>query len=304
VATGEASARAVRVVTTVRQRAVQRLIGRVLTYGLVIALASLFFLPFFWTITTSLKRVDELYVFPPPLFPEMPMWENYARVFQKIPMERFLRNSAVVATLATIGTVASTTLVAFGFARKRFPGRELLFMVLLSTMMLPDEVTIIPKFILFKEFGWIDTYWPLIFPDYFGIGAFYVFLMRQFLMTVPRDFDEAAAIDGAGSLRILFMVLLPMIMPALITVGILSVLNHWNDFFHPLIFLNTRENLTVSVGLRYFTTIRGATGADQGETREHLLMAASLMAAVPMVVVFFIAQRYFVQGIVMSGLKG
>ncbi len=295
--------RSVRLIATTRQYALGRRTGRILLYLLVISLAAMFFLPFFWTITTSLKRVDELYRFPPPIFPEYPQFQNYLRVFEKVPFALFLRNSGIVATFATIGTVTSTTLVAYGFARRRFPGRQTLFLVVLSTMMLPDEVTIIPKFILFRDLGWLDTFYPLIVPDYFAVGAFYIFLMRQFLMTVPRDFDEAAVMDGAGSLRILWSVLLPMIQPAVITVAILSILNHWNDFFHPLIFLNTRENFTVSIGLRYFTKAAGM-GADQGETREHLLMAASLMAAAPMIVLFFLAQRYFVQGIVMSGLKG
>ncbi|HEV8634196.1 MAG TPA: carbohydrate ABC transporter permease [Chloroflexota bacterium] len=287
-----------------RWNALRRRGGRISAYLIVVALAALFFVPFFWTITTSLKRVDELYLFPPPLLPEYPILRNYPEVFRRVPMAMFLRNSAIVATVATIGTVVTTTLVAFGFARKRFPGRQLLFVVVLSTMMLPEEVTIIPKFLLYKQLGLIDTLWSLVLPEYFAVGAFYIFLTRQFMMTIPRDFDEAAMLDGAGSMRILASVLLPMIQPAVVTVVILSILNHWNDFFHPLIFLNTKENLTVSVGLRYFQGTRGAGSGDMGETREHLFMAASLMAAAPMVMLFFAAQRYFVRGIVMTGLKG
>jgi ABC-type glycerol-3-phosphate transport system permease component len=170
-------------------------------------------------------------------------------------------------------------------------------------MMLPGEVTIIPKFILFKELGWIDTFWPLIVPDFLAVNAFYVFLMRQFLLTIPRDFDEAAMIDGASPLRILWNVLLPLIQPALITVAILSFLAHWNDFFGPLIYLNSKENLTLSLGLRYFASTALNFG-DNVEPRDHLLMAASLMAAAPAIALFFVAQRYFVRGIVMTGLKG
>ncbi len=273
----------VMVIATRRQNTPQRVLARILLYLAVVFLALMFFVPFLWTATTSLKRPDELYLFPPPVLPEYPVWQNYATVFVRIPFDLFLRNSVIVATLATIGTVTSTIMVAFGFARKRFPGRGLLFMVVLSTMMLPEEVTIIPKFLIFRDLGWIDTYWPLIAPEYFAVGAFYIFLMRQFMLTIPRDFDEAAAIDGAGSVRILTRVILPMMQPAVITVGILSILNHWNDFFHPLIYLSTKENLTVSVGLRYFNSIRGAASGDMGEVREHLFMAAALMSAAPMV---------------------
>ncbi len=292
------------VVLTVSRSALRRWLGRALVYLLVIALAGLFFLPFFWTASTSLKTVQELFLFPPPLFPARLAFENYAEVFRRVPFGIFLRNSVIVSSLAMVGTVVTTTLVAYGFARRRFPGRQTLFLVVLSTMMLPEEVTIIPKFVLFREFGWIDTFWPLVAPEYFAVGAFYIFLMRQFIMTVPRDFDEAAVMDGAGHLRILWSVLLPMIQPAVITVAILAILNHWGDFFHPLIYLTTKENLTVSVGLRYFVGLKGPASGDMGETRDHLLMAAALMSAVPMIILFFIAQRYFVQGIVMSGLKG
>jgi ABC-type glycerol-3-phosphate transport system permease component len=281
-----------------------RLLGRGLLYGAVIVLSAIFLLPFLWALATSLKAASEVFVFPPTLFPESLRFENYGRVFEKAPFALFYRNTAVVTLLATTGTILSTTVVAYGFARKRFPGRTVLFLVVLSTMMLPFEVTIIPQFLLFKQLGWLDTLLPLIVPEYFAVGAFYIFLMRQFLMTIPLDFDEAAMIDGAGTLRILFQILLPMTKPAIITVAILSFLNHWNDFFAPLIYLNSTENLTLSVGLRWFQTSGGYAGSDAGEPSEHLLMAASLMAAFPCVVLFFVAQRHFVQGVVMTGVKG
>jgi ABC-type glycerol-3-phosphate transport system permease component len=277
---------------------------RAALYVSVILLAAVFFAPLFWTISTSLKRPDEVFLFPPTPLPETPRFVNYVQVFEKIPFGLFTRNSALVTLTATVGTVLSTTLVAYGFARKRFPGRDVMFLLVLSTMMLPIEVTIIPQFLLFKELGWIDTLLPLVVPEYFAVGAFYIFLMRQFLMTIPRDFDEAATMDGAGSLRILWSVLLPLIRPALITVAILSFLAHWNDFFAPMIYLNSKENLTLTVGLRYLVTTVGANTSDKGEPMEHLLMAASLMAALPAILLFFVAQRYFVQGIVMSGIKG
>jgi len=278
--------------------------SRLVLYLAVLLLGAIFFAPFLWTITTSLKRTQELYLFPPVLFPQRGLaYYNYALVFERIPFGLFFRNTAVITILATLGSVISTTLVAYGFARRRFPAQEALFLVVLSTMMLPNEVTIIPKFILFKELGWIDTFWPLIVPDFLAVNAFYVFLMRQFMLTIPRDFDEAAMVDGASPLRILWSVLLPLIQPAMITVAILSFLAHWSDFFGPLIYLNSKENLTLSLGLRYFAST-ALSFNDNVEPRDHLLMAASLMAAAPAIALFFVAQRYFVRGIVMTGLKG
>jgi ABC-type glycerol-3-phosphate transport system permease component len=157
---------------------------------------------------------------------------------------------------------------------------------------------------MFQRLGWVDTYLPLIVPHVFAVGAFYIFLMRQFFLTIPLDFDEAATIDGAGTLRILWSILLPLIKPAIITVAILSFLAHWDDFFTPLIYLNSTEKLTVSIGLNYFQSTAAYAGSDSGQPREHLLMAASLMAAAPVVALFFAAQRFFIQGIVMSGIKG
>jgi ABC-type glycerol-3-phosphate transport system permease component len=279
-------------------------VTRLALYLVVLVLGALFFAPFLWTITTSLKRTQELYLFPPVLFPQRGLaYYNYPLVFERIPFGLFFRNTAIITLFATLGSVVSTTLVAYGFARRRFPLRETLFLVVLSTMMLPGEVTIIPKFVLFKELGWIDSFWPLIVPDFLAVNAFYVFLMRQFLLTIPRDFDEAAMVDGASPLDILWRVLLPLLQPALITVAILSFLAHWSDFFGPLIYLNTKEKLTLSLGLRYFASTALSFG-DNVEPRDHLLMAASLMAAAPAIALFFVAQRYFVRGIVMTGLKG
>lgn len=281
----------------------RRKMGRVLLYAFVTLLAATFFAPFFWTITTSLKHPTEVFLFPPKVFPQRPVLDNYPEVFRRVPFGLFYRNTILVTVFATLGTVVSTTLVAFGFARRRFPLRDKLFYLVLSTMMLPGEVTLIPQFLLFKRFGWLDTLYPLIVPSYLGGGAFNIFLMRQFLMTIPMDFDEAAMLDGASSLRILFTVLLPLIKPALITVSILSFLGHWNDFFTPLIYLNTTEKMTLSVGLRWFQTSFAYSGGDVGDPKEQLLMAASLMTALPCVLLFFVAQRYFVEGVVMSGIK-
>jgi multiple sugar transport system permease protein len=168
-------------------------IGRAVVYLAVVVIAVLFFTPFLWTITTSLKRVDEVYLYPPTLFPQVPQFGNYPEVFQQVPFGLWFRNSAIIAVLGTLGTVCSTTVVAYGFARKRFPGRQVLFLLVLSTMILPGEVTIIPQYLVFQRLGWVDTFLPLIVPGYLAVGAFYIFLMRQFILTIPLDFDHPRA---------------------------------------------------------------------------------------------------------------
>jgi ABC-type glycerol-3-phosphate transport system permease component len=277
-----------------------QLLGRVLLYLLAILTALLFSIPFFWTVISSLKSAAEIRVFPPTLFPQDIRWQNYADVFRIAPFGLFIWNTVYVTALAMIGQILSAAAVAYGFSRFRFPGREPLFFVVLSTMMLPWQVTIVPTFLLFRYMGWINTFWPLIIPSYFGGGAFYIFLLRQFFMTIPRDLDEAAKLDGASSVRIFWNLILPLSGPALATVAIFSFLQHWNEFIGPLIFLNSNDKFTVSIGLRYFT----ATPFESDEPKEAILMAASLIVAAPSLILFFLAQKYFVQGIVTTGLKG
>jgi ABC-type glycerol-3-phosphate transport system permease component len=194
----------------------------------------------------------------------------------------------------------SASAVAYGFSRFRFPGREALFLLVLGTMMLPWQVTIVPTFLLFRYMGWINTYMPLIIPSYFGGGAFFIFLLRQFFMSIPRDLDEAAKIDGASSVRVFWNIILPLSKPALATVAIFSFIEHWNEFIGPLIYLNSPQKFTVSIGLRYFVS----NPFESDEPREAILMAASLIVAAPPLILFFAAQKYFVQGIVTTGIKG
>lgn len=273
---------------------------RLCVYCVALAFAAFFTAPFIWTVTSSLKDPTELYIFPPKLLPSTPQWANYAEVWRQVPFGRFFVNSTTVTGLAMVGQIASATLVAYGFARFAFAGRNSLFLLVLSTMILPYEVILIPQFLLFLMLGWLDSYKPLVIPSYFGGGAFYVFLMRQFFMTIPLDLDESAKIDGASSLRILVSILLPLCKPILATVTIFSFLGHWNDFLVPLIYLNSMRKYTLPIGLRFFQQDVRTGGAP----REHFLMAASLMAAVPEILLFIVAQRYFISGIVMSGIKG
>jgi multiple sugar transport system permease protein len=283
--------------------------GRVVLYAVVIACALLFVGPFIFTLGSALKAPSELYAFPPTLWPKVPQFQNFVTLFrlERIPYADWYANTVVITLLAVVGTIISVTASAYGFARFRWPGRDLMFMILLSTLVLPEEVVLIPKFLMFHLvpqalFGstLIDTWWPLIIPSWFGGGAFYVFLLRQFFLQIPRELDEAAKIDGASSTQILFRVLLPLAGPALATVSIFAFLAHWNDFIHPLIYLNTPQKFPLALGLRWLQQ----QAADPTEPREHLLMAGSVLFTLPAVIIFFSMQRIFVRGIVMSGIKG
>lgn len=279
---------------------VKHLSSRVLLYVLAVALGALFIGPFLWAIFASLKSPAEFITFPPTFFPKEFQWDNYVEVWRQVPFARFWLNTIIVTVLAVIGQVVSATLVAYGFARFEFPGRDVLFLVVIATLILPEEVTLIPRFILFRELGWLDTFLPLIVPYYFGGSAFFIFLLRQFILTIPKDLEEAAELDGAGSLRILWTIMVPLIQPAIASAAIFSFLFHWDDFIQPLIYLRSTDNFTLSLGLRLFQQ-SAETG---GVSRQPLLMAASLMVAAPPILVFFFAQKYFVRGITMSGLKG
>ncbi len=280
----------------------QKVAGRTVLYLVAIACSILFMIPFAWTVFSSLKSPSELYVFPPQWLPATPRFENYQEVFTVAPFARWLWNSVVVAVLGTLGAVISAALVGYSFARFRYPGRDAIFLVTLSTMMLPVEVTLIPLYLLFNKIGWLNTYLPLIVPAWFGGGAFLIFMMRQFFMTIPRDLDEAALIDGASYLRIFWQLIIPLSLPALATAAIITFIGDWNSFLFPYIILNSSEKFTIGIGIKYFQTI--ASNIDSMEPRENLLMAASIMMTAPIILLFFAAQRYFVKGIVMSGIKG
>lgn len=274
-----------------------RIIG---LYIFVIILGFIFMFPFFWTVSSSLKQPWELFTFPPTMFPETLQWVNYATVLTRVPFMSWAANSLVVVTSSTIGAILSASIVAYSFARFRYIGRDLIFLITLGTLMLPAQVTLIPQFVLFNELGWINTLLPLWVPAWFGGGAFNIFLLRQFFMSLPRELDEAARIDGASYPRIFWSIILPLSKPALATVSVISFINGWNDFVNPLIYLHSPENFTLSLGLHYFRSVPEVTGAPT----EHQLMAASVMIIFPVILLFFAAQRYFVRGIVLSGIKG
>ena len=278
---------------------------RTLFYLIVALGAVISMFPFVWTVMSSGKTIAELYRYPPTFWPESPQFiANYVEVWNTVPFGRWLLNSFWVTFWALLGGTLSAAIVAYGFSRFRFPGRELFFFITLSTMMLPAEVTLIPTYLLFKQFDWIDTYNPLIVPAWFGGGAFNIFLMRQFMLSIPFDLDEAAKIDGASSWRILWQIILPLCKPALATLATLGFIGNWNNFLGPLIFLNSEEKYTVVVGLRYLQSAVAGGSAVVSRPQDHLLMGAALMVALPCLILFFIGQKYFVQGIVTTGIKG
>lgn len=278
-----------------------RSLGRaLLLYLLMLVLGAVFMFPFFWTVSSSLKQVWELSTFPPTWFPETPQWGNYTYVWEKVPFLRWTWNSVYVVGLSTTGTILSASVVAYSFARFRYRGREVIFLITLATMMLPAQVTLIPQFVLFHKLGWVETLYPLWIPHWFGGGAFYIFLFRQFFMSLPRELDEAARIDGASYFRIFWNILIPLSGPVLATCAVISFIAGWNDFVNPLIYVHTPDKYTLAVGLNYFRQLPDAAGAPT----QHLLMAASVMVIAPVLIIFFAAQRYFVQGIVLSGIKG
>lgn len=276
----------------------RRLLGalrKVLVYSLLVGVGLVFAFPFYWLVTTSLKPVDMIMADPPQWFPNPIAFSNFAELMDTAPVLHWVRNTVVVAFLGTIFYTASSVLAAYGFARHPFPGSRVIFFVVLATMMMPGHITIIPRFILFRELGWLDTLLPLIVPTLFG-SAFYIFLLRQFFLTIPRDLDEAAELDGANTLQILWDILLPLARPAVVTVALFAFIEQWSDFLEPFIYLSSPENLTLQVGLRWFSTQYG--------TQFHLMMAGSVLAMAPVVILFFFAQKQFIQGITLTGLKG
>lgn len=263
--------------------------------------ALVFAVPFLWMLSTALKGDTQVFAQPPTFVPAPPVPGNFVAAWTVAPFTQFFANTLIISGSAVVGSVLTSSLVGFSFARLHWAGRDFWFMVMLSTLMLPAEVTLIPQYIIYqKYFHWINTFWPLIVPSWAGGGAFAIFLMRQFIMSIPRDLDDAARVDGANSFQILWRILMPLCRPALATVAILQFLAQWNDFFGPFIYLNDEHLFTMSVGLRFFQTLPETVG----EPKTHLLMAATIIMAAPAILLFFSCQRYFVRGIVLSGIKG
>ncbi len=265
-----------------------------LLYLVLIAGSVLALLPFAWMVSTSLKRLPEVFRWPIEWLPDEPVWENYVTVFSFVPFLRFYANTAYVTLLSTLGLLVTSCMAGYAFARLRFPGRDVLFLIYLGTMMIPGQVTLIPRFITMRLLHWIDTYQALIVPGMFS--AFGAFLMRQFFMGIPRSLDDAAILDGASHLDIFWRICLPLSKPAIATLIIFAFVGSWNDFLWPLVVTNSVEKLVLSVGLSHFQ--------DMYYTEWTLLMAASVMTMIPVLLIYVLAQRYFVQGIALTGIKG
>lgn len=277
------------------RRRIRFSIAKVATYVVLIVGCVIVTIPFFWTVSCALKDAQQVRAVPIQWIPKPFVWSNFKTAWTVLPFTTFLKNTIFITVMCLIGQVTSASLVAYGFARFKFTGRDALFYILLGTMMLPSQVTMIPTFLVWRSFRLVDTFVPLILPAYLGGGAFTIFLLRQFFLTIPRDLDEAAMIDGCSYFGIWWRIILPLSKPAITTVVIFSFLSHWDEFMGPLIYLHSMEKYTVSIGLRMFQDLYG--------TQLELLMAASLIHILPCIALFFAAQRYFIKGIVMSGMK-
>ena len=273
--------------------------GRVLVWLMLVAGSVVMLLPIAWMISTSLKVPAQIFKFPPEWIPDPVVWQNYPDSMTAMPFARYVGNTLVITGLNMLGVLLSSSLAAYAFARLRFPGRDVMFWILMSTMMLPQAVILIPRYIEFRFLNWIDTWLPLIVPNFFAAGlggAFFIFLLRQFFRGIPRELSDAAKVDGASEFRIYWQIILPLSRPAITVVLIFTFLDNWNNFLEPLIILSTPDNFTVALGL---ATFRGLYA-----TQWHLLMAASTIMIIPVVALFFALQRYFVRGVVLTGIKG
>lgn len=269
----------------------------VVWYSVMILLAGLFIFPFLWMLTTSVKTVAETNAWPPVWLSPQPQWNNYVRaMFGTVPFPRYFLNTLVIAVTVIIGDLLSCSMVAYGFARIRFPGRDMLFGLMMSTMMIPFIVRLVPLFVIFRKLGWINTFLPLTVPAFFGT-PFFIFLVRQFFLTIPEELTDAAKIDGCSHLGLWWRIMLPLCAPVLAVVAIFAFQNVWNDFLAPLVFLTSESKKTVLLGLYQLVV----TPYDKPW---NLAMAASVVIISPLALVFFFMQRYMVEGITVTGLKG
>lgn len=291
---------AMRVRTSDRNHSRWKKLRRIGKMILVYCLASLgavaFILPFLWMLSTSFKAQNEIFIVPPKWIPNPPHWENYGNALSLLPFDLYLRNTLFITLGNMIGNLISCTLAAYGFARLNGPYKNMLFLLMLSTMMLPIWVTLIPQYIMFSSIGWSNGFAPLMVPAWFG-WPFFIFLLRQFFMTIPKEIEEAARLDGATTFGIIWRIFIPLAKPALATVAVLAFIGNWNNFLTPLVYLRDSDLHTLAIAVNRF---RGTYGG----TQYHHMMAISVLVVIPVIAIFFFAQRYLIQGIVMTGSKG
>lgn len=262
---------------------------------LLIPAALVFLLPFLWMLSTSLKPDAQLYAYPPVWIPNPLQWENYPKSVTFVPFFTYLKNTLIIALSSMVGVVASSSLAAYSMARIHWPGRNILFLLTIATLMLPFQVTLVPVFLVFKNLGWVGDFRPLIIPQFFGY-AYYIFLLRQFFSSIPMELSEAARIDGANEWTIFWSIILPLAKPALATVAVFQFIRSWTDYLNPLIYLNDQSLYTLQLGLQQYSS---QYGREWG-----LLMAAAVLITLPPIIIFFLTQRTFVQGVTLTGIKG
>jgi multiple sugar transport system permease protein/sn-glycerol 3-phosphate transport system permease protein len=282
--------------------------ARVIAYLLLILFSAPFLLPLVWLVSTALKQPDAVYVYPPQWIPNPARWENFPEAWTTAPFDRYFVNTVITTVFPLLGEVFVSAIVAYSFSRVRWPGRDLVFSLCVATMLMPWVATFIPVFLLFKSLGWVNTFLPLIVPSYFGT-PFYIFMLRQFMLTLPRELEDAARVDGANTFGIFGRIILPLLGPSLATVAIFSFMQHWNSFMGPMIYLHSRHLKTLSLGLAAFESAMMGGGQPGGayslvSSRLHLLMAAALLMNIPCIIVFVLFQKYFVRDALLSGLKG
>jgi multiple sugar transport system permease protein len=274
------------------------LIRNVVLYAVLILFAGIFLLPLIWMVGTSFKTNDEAYTWPPVIIPAIWRWQNYpdAWNYENTMFLQWTANTLIITFWVMLGILLSSTMVAYGFARIRFPGRNFWFIFTIATIMLPPQVTLIPLYIAYFRIDWLDTFNPLTIPPWFGGGALNIFLLRQFFMSIPSELEDAAYIDGASRWQILWRIFMPLSVPAVLTVAIFSFQGVWNDFYGPLIYLRSIEKFTLALGINQF---RGL----YGDTQIQFMMAISFLMTIPMIIVFFVAQRFFIRGITLTGVN-
>lgn len=289
-----------------KSRRMQGNTGKLLAYIILLILSIPFIVPLLWLVSTALKTQAQVYQSPPVWIPNPVRFENFSDALAVAPFGRFLVNTMITTFFPMAGEVFISALVAFSFARVRWPGRDVVFAICLAVMLLPGIVTFIPTFIMFSKIGWVNTFLPFIVPAYFGVPL-YIFMFRQFMLTLPSELDDAARIDGASTFQIFTLIILPLLGPILATVAILSFMAHWNDFFGPMIYLQKSDLKTLILGLAFFESAATGTGGNYSlltSSRIHLIMAITLLINIPSVLLFFFFQKYFVRDVVFSGIKG
>lgn len=277
-----------------QSRKIQRAISAIISHTILIIGAVIMIVPFVWMLSTSFKAPGRTFVYPPEWIPNPFVWQNYVEMWKALPFNQFFLNSVKIATLSTIGQLLTCSMGAFAFSILKFKGRDFLFLVLIATLMIPYQVTLIPTFILFSKLGWVGTHLPLWVPAFWG-GAFGTFLLRQFYLTIPIDLAESARIDGANIFQIFTHIYLPLSKPAMATLGIFTFMWSWNDLLNPLIYVNELKQLTLTIGLSFFQNQYGGKWT--------LMMAGAVVSILPILLIFFFAQKYFIQGIAMTGIK-